>query len=301
MHRPVLVNEVMALMDVRRGRTYVDGTVGSGGHAEAILERNAPDGLLLGIDRDAETLERAKQRLKRYGGRARLAHGNYADMERLVADSGVGAADGVLLDLGVSGEQLESAERGFSFRQDGPLDMRMDRTQEVTAAALVNELPEEELRRLLRDFGEETRSRFVARAMVRARQRRRIETTGGLDAVVRTAAWGRGGPPSARTFQALRIAVNRELEFLEAGIAAGLRILAVGGRLAVISFHSLEDRIAKQTFREWAGCARTETGGGAPDERVKILTRKVVRPGRDEVAENPRARSAKLRVVERIA
>ncbi len=265
----------------------MDGTVGLGGHAAALLRASAPDGRLLGLDRDTETLERARRALEIFGARARLEAGDYRQIpERL----GHERAQGVLLDLGVSSAQLDDAERGFSFQADGPLDMRMDRRQGETAAEVVNHLPEKELADLIYAYGEERRSRRIARAIVRARERAPLRTTTELAEVVRRASPVRRGArrglhPATRTFQALRIHVNRELEGLGEALERIAGCLAPEGRLAVIAFHSLEDRAVKTTFRELSrrGC--------------RLVTKKPVRPSETETRENPRARSARLRVL----
>jgi 16S rRNA (cytosine1402-N4)-methyltransferase len=287
-HKPVLVAETLELLAVRGRGLYVDGTLGTGGHAAAILQRSAPDGRLLGLDRDVEALEHAKQALAPFGTRAELRHADYRRLPELLAGR---RPDGILLDLGVSSLQLDVPERGFSFRADGPLDMRMDRTQGETAEDVVNRLPEHALADLIYRFGEERASRRIARAIVAARRRRRLRTTGELAELVRRAA-GRGRPgldQATRTFQALRIHVNRELEGLGQALGAAAQALAPGGRLAVIAFHSLEDREVKQAFRTLAG------------RGFRVLTRKPVRPGAEELRENPRARSARLRGLERDA
>jgi 16S rRNA (cytosine1402-N4)-methyltransferase len=291
-HVPVLLGETLELLAVRPGGLWVDGTVGLGGHAEAVLRATTPDGRLLGLDRDGETLARARERLAEFEGRARLEQADFREIpERLGGER----ADGILLDLGVSSVQLDEAERGFSFQAEGPLDMRMDRSrQRETAAALVNRLGERELADLLYEYGEEPASRRIARAIVLARERKPITTTTELADIVRRAARrgrrpGRrpGLHPATRTFQALRIRVNGELDGLGEGFARIAGCLRPGGRLAVIAFHSLEDRAAKEAFR-----ALSTRGYG-------VLTRKPVRPGEAEVRRNPRARSARLRAVSR--
>jgi 16S rRNA (cytosine1402-N4)-methyltransferase len=286
-HASVLLAESLELLAVRPGGLYVDGTVGPGGHAAAILERSGPDGRLVGLDRDAEVLERAGERLRPYGARARLVHADYREIPRLLGDE---RADGVLLDLGTSSVQLDTPERGFSFRAEGPLDMRMDRGSGETAADVVNRLSEPELADVIYRFGEERASRRIARAIVAARRQARIRTTTELAGIVRRAA-GRsrrpGLDPATRTFQALRIRVNRELEGLGAALSAIAACLAPRGRLAVIAFHSLEDREVKQTFRELGRSGFT------------LLTRRPVRPSGAETAANPRSRSARLRALER--
>ena len=288
-HVPVLLGPAMEQLAVRPGGFYVDGTVGLGGHAAEVLRRSAPDGTLLGLDRDPDALARARERLAEFGGRARLAHGDWRTLPEVL---GAERPDGVLLDLGVSSLQLDTAERGFSFRADGPLDMRMDRSSGPTAADLVNRLPERELADVIYRYGEEHASRRIARAIVRARERAHLRTTGELAAVVRPAAGRarkRGLDPATLTFQALRIAVNRELEGLGEALAAIARRLAAGGRLAVIAFHSLEDREVKNAFRELAR------------DEFTLLTRKPIRPTDEEAARNPRARSARLRALEKAA
>lgn len=293
-HVPVLAQEVVAWLACRPGGRYVDATVGYGGHAALILERSAPDGLLIGIDRDAAALTADRQRLQPYGERVRLIHGNFADLKRHLASAGLEEVDGVLFDLGVSSVQLDDPARGFSFLAEGPLDMRMDARSAVTAATLVNELPEGELADVIFQFGEERYSRRIARAIARARAVRPLGTTLELADVIRGAV----PPPyrhgrihcATRTFQALRIAVNRELDGLEAAIRDGAEALAPGGRLGVISFHSLEDRIVKRTLRSLAQ---------GPEPRLVVLTKKPLIPSEEERRANPRARSAKLRVAER--
>lgn len=286
-HLPVLLEEVLEALAVRPAGLYVDGTVGLGGHAHAILDRSAPDGRLLGVDRDAESLERARLRLAGHGERVRLMHADYRELPQIL---GAERPRGVLLDLGLSSAQLDTPERGFSFQVEGPLDMRMDRSQHETAAHLVNRLPEKELADLFFHLGEEPAARRIARAVVRERDRAPIRTTTQLAAVVRRAAGRRRGrrlDPATRAFQALRIAVNRELEGLGSLLAELAARLAPGGRMAVVAFHSLEDRQVKQAFRALG------------TEGFRLLTRKPVRPGPDELRRNPRARSARLRGIER--
>ena len=277
----------MELLGVKAGGLYVDGTLGLAGHASEILRRSAPDGRLLAFDRDAETMERARETLAPFGERARLVHADWREAPSVLGEE---RPDGILLDLGVSSVQLDTAERGFSFQQDGPLDMRMDRSQGPTAADVVNRTRETELADLIYAYGEERASRRIARAIVRARERRHFSTTGELAAVVRSAA-GRarrpGLDPATLTFQALRIHVNRELEGLGEALTALASTLAPGGRLAVIAFHSLEDREVKQAFRAAAGQGFT------------LLTKKPQGASADEVRANPRSRSARLRALAR--
>ena len=307
-HVSVMADEALGYLAPRSGGIYVDGTVGGGGHAERILDGCAPDGVLLGFDQDAEALAAAGRRLARFGDRCRLFRRNFALLGETLAELGIAAIDGLLLDLGVSSHQLDSAERGFSFQQDAPLDMRMDREASCTAADLVNDLPEEELSRIIREYGEERWARRIAAAIVRARQAAPLARTGELAAVVSgaipRALQEERIHPATRTFQALRIAVNDELGSLERGLAAGLERLSPGGRVVVISFHSLEDRIVKSRFRERArGCICPRqipycVCGQLP--QLRILTSKPVTAGNAEVTANPRARSAKLRAAERI-
>lgn len=306
MHVSVLKDEALDLMAVRAGGRYIDGTVGLGGHTEALLERSSPDGRVLGIDRDPEALRRAAGRLALYDQRVALVHGNYADIADLATRAAFIPVDGVLFDLGVSSMQLDEAARGFSFMQDGPLDMRMDTTQSFTAADLVNTWSEEEIASIIFRLGEEPASRRIAAAIVRARAQEPVSTTARLAAIVSDAKGGRRGKihPATQTFQALRMAVNGELDGVRRGVEGALSLLRPGGRLAVISFHSLEDREVKTCLR--AHEAREESlpqGGSRTVGRlphVKRVNRKAIAAGAEEVRANPRARSAKLRVVERM-
>jgi len=293
-HQPVMVEAVMELLGVARGGCFVDGTLGAGGHAAAILE-GAPESRVLGIDRDPEILRAAGDRLAPYGERAVVLRGNYRFLPEILAGMGVQEVDGILLDLGVSSLQLDLAERGFSYTTPGaPLDMRMDPGQSLTAAGLLNRLNERELARILRDYGEERWASRIAKFAVKARDRDALTTVGDLVQVIQDAipagARRSGGNPARRTFQALRIAVNDELGALEDALAKMPALLAEGGRLVIISFHSLEDRMVKQRFRELAA------GGG-----FLLLTRRARFPGDGEVEANPRARSARLRAISRIA
>ncbi len=271
----------------------MDGTVGLGGHARALLDAGA--GRLIGIDRDLDALERARDVLTPWAERTSLVHADFRHLGQVLGSLGLERVDGVLVDLGVSSLQLDAPDRGFSFRRDEPLDMRMDRTSGIDAAEWLRTVSETELADVVFRYGEERHSRRVARAVVRERATRPIETTGQLAAVVRRAIRVRGWQridPATRTFQAIRIAVNRELDQLDAFVADALARLQVGGRLAVIAFHSLEDRIVKHTLRAM------EQAGTVP---VRVLTKKPIVPDGDEVAINPRARSARLRVAERTA
>ena len=284
-HEPVLLAEVLELLRPTDEGFYVDGTVGLGGHAEAVMQRSAPSGRLLGVDRDAETLALAGERLAPYGERVELVHHDFRRLPELLAERR--APDGILLDLGINSVQLDTPERGFAFRSDGPLDMRMDRSQEPPAAELVNRLSERDLADLIFRFGEERASRRIARAICRARP---IHTTAELATLVRRALPRRTRIDQAtRTFQALRIAVNRELEGIDESLEALASHLAPRGRLAVIAFHSLEDRIVKHSFRD------------LKRRGFKLLTAKPIRPSEAERGRNRRSRSARLRALEREA
>ncbi len=307
-HRPVLLRETIELLDAKGGGLFVDGTLGLGGHSEAILEAS-PETRVVGIDRDTEALEPARQRLARFGPRFRAFHADFRDIARVIAEAGEQDLQGVMVDLGVSSLQFDTAIRGFSFRQDAPLDMRMDATgDEETAAQLLARLPEEEIARVIFEYGEERRSRRIARWIVERRERGEpIETTKELAALVARAVGHRKADkihPATRTFQALRIAVNRELEGLAEFVEEAVDLLAPGGRFTAISFHSLEDRIMKQTLRRLSG--RCECDPRIPvcscgaRRAVEILTRRAVVAGEEEVSDNPRARSAKLRACRKL-
>lgn len=303
-HHSVLPHEVLEALAPRPGGVYLDGTLGGGGHAGAILAAAQPGGRLIGIDADPAALAAAQARLSADGLPAAsftLHHGRFGDMAAIVHGYGLQTVDGILLDLGVSSHQLDTPGRGFSFAADGPLDMRLDPTGGPTAADLVNGLDEAALADLIYRYGEERGSRRIARLIVERRAQTPFTGTAELAALVARAI-GRGGRdrihPATRTFQALRIAVNGELEQLEGALPQAVELLRAGARLAVISFHSLEDRIVKLFFRAESGY------GGSMNERtprLSILTRKPLEAGADEVARNPRARSAKLRVAERLA
>jgi 16S rRNA (cytosine1402-N4)-methyltransferase len=303
----MLAEAVEGLVTRPDGR-YVDATVGLGGHAAAILDAAGARSRLIGIDRDPQALERAAERLAPYGDRVVLVHGNFADVAELCAEHGFAAVDGVLLDLGVSSLQLEQPGRGFSFQRDEPLDMRMDPGEQTTAAEIVNETPERELAALIWRYGEERRSRRIAKAIV---DRRPLRTTGELvGAIEQAVGRGRGRPqqahPATQTFQALRIAVNEELEHLATALAAAHGLLdGAGSRLVVISFHSLEDRTVKQYFRlHSTDCiCPPRTPVCVCDHRatLRLITRRVRKPTAAEVARNPRARSARMRIAESIA
>lgn len=302
-------DEVIALLQPHPGGIYLDGTLGGGGHTKLIAERCTPDnGMVIGIDQDREALEAAGLRLAGFGSAVHLVHGNFADLDRHLDILGIAALDGFILDLGVSSHQLDSGERGFSFQQEAPLDMRMDAGGTETAADLVNGLPEQELERIIRNYGEERWAKRIAAFIVKARGEQAILTTLQLTDVIKgaipRAKWEERIHPATRTFQALRIAVNRELESLEQGLRAALNRLKPSGRGVVISFHSLEDRIVKHVFREYAtGCICPRQlpvciCGQKP--RVKVLTNRPVTATETETNGNPRARSAKLRAVEKL-
>ncbi len=311
MHEPVLLKETINFLQPRPGGIYIDGTVGAGGHAAALLEASAPDGQLFGFDRDERALTIAYERLSHFGERVRLFQTNFDQLGRVAEMYHLPRADGILLDLGVSSMQLDEAARGFSFQAEAPLDMRMDQSSGQTAADLVNGLPEEELANLIYNYGDERRSRRIAKVIVAARP---VESTKALAELIASAIPTGGGTrkrqskprihPATRTFQALRIAVNDELGALERTLPQAIEQLKPGGRLAVISFHSLEDRIVKQYFKQEArDCI-------CPPEQiictckhkatVKILTKRPLTATANEIDRNPRARSAKLRVAELI-
>lgn len=307
MHQPVMVAEVIEGLSVRADGVYVDGTVNGGGHAEAIARKLGAGGMLLGVDRDASALSRARERLAGFETRVRLVHGNFKELKALAGSVGITEAHGILLDLGLSSNQLDEAERGFGFMRDGPLDMRMDKTERRTAAELVNTLAEEELSDLLFRYGEEPDARRIARRIALERKGRPIETTGRLAQLVEAAKGGRRGRihPATLTFQALRVAVNGELEALEAGLRSALDLLALGGRLVVLSYHSLEDRAVKQFFKRHAGrwVARQAGGRTWEGERpvVERVNKKPLTASAEELNDNARARSAKCRIAEKKA
>jgi 16S rRNA (cytosine1402-N4)-methyltransferase len=291
-HEPVMVTETLTLLDPSRGGLFVDCTVGLGGHARALLEGGATR--VIGFDRDADALAVAREALASWSEQVELVHADYRDLADVLDARGIAGVNGMLADLGVSSMQLDAEGRGFSFRRDEPLDMRMDRSQGPSAADLLTDVEEEDLANVIYQYGEERFSRRIARAIGTARRMAPIATTGQLADIVRRAVPRKGYQridPATRTFQALRIWVNRELEGLETFLADAVRRLLGGARLAVITFHSLEDRIVKHAFRALA----------AAEEALRVLTRKPVVPGEDELARNPRARSAKLRAIERLA
>lgn len=290
-HVPVMMAEVRDLVAAHGPRVVVDVTLGMAGHAEAIL--GATDARIVGIDRDADALAAARERLARFGDRVILRQADFADLARVLGECGFERADAIVADLGMSSFALDDPERGFSFRLEGPLDMRMDRTQGIRAYDLVNEETETDLANIIFNFGEERASRRIARAIVEERRRRPLETTAELRAVVERAIGPHrrsGAHPATRTFQALRIAVNREMESLAALLADAPGLLAARGRMIVLAYHSLEDRAVKERFRELKRSGE-----------YSAITGKVLKPQRAEIASNPRARSARLRCIERIA
>lgn len=302
-HQPVLYQEIIHALQPRRGGRYVDGTVGAGGHARGILEASAPDGQLLGLDVDPQALAIARKTLAPYEDRIHLAQASYTSLHTQLAQLQWDAVDGILLDLGASSMQFDTPERGFSFLHDAPLDMRFGPHALQTAADLVNKSSERELADLIYRYGEERNSRRIARAIIQARP---LQTTRELVAVIETVSPRRGERvhPATRTFQALRIAVNEELDAIEAVLPQAVAALSAGGRLAVISFHSLEDRIVKDFFRE-----QSKDLVNPPYERIyeverkatlKEVYRKPIMPSDDEMKSNPRARSAKLRIIEKL-
>ena len=308
-HLSVMPDEVLRFLEPRPGGCYLDGTLGGAGHAALIAERCLPGGgTLIGIDRDREALLAAGERLACFGEGVKLIHGDFAGVVHHLNSLGIAQLDGFILDLGVSSHQLDSVQRGFSFQQDAALDMRMDTSSGETAADLVNSLPERELERIIKEYGEERWAKRVAAFIVKARSESAIESTFQLVDLIKgaipKAKWEERLHPATRTFQALRIAVNHELESLEQGLRGALDHLKPGGRGVVISFHSLEDRIAKHIFREYAtGCVCPRNlpvcvCGKQP--RLRVLTGKPVMALDEEVLRNPRSRSAKLRAVERL-
>ncbi len=306
-HKPVLVAEVLTALSPKAGCRVADGTAGGAGHACAILAASSPSGWLYGCDRDGAAVEAATKRLNEAGfaGRFEVRRGNYSELTDWVP---AGSCDGVLLDLGVSSPQIDDADRGFSFQNDGPLDMRMDLRQSLTAAELVNNWNETELARMFWEYGDEPQSRRFAKAIVLDRQGRRFETTGQMAALIERLAprHGKKKHPATRVFQALRMAVNDESRFLKSGLAAACTLLKPGGRMAVITFHSLEDRIVKEFGRERTRDYTFEGEVDVPELRLprvpelKWVQRKAIQPGETEIAENPRARSAQLRVLEKL-
>ena len=304
-HTPVMAREAVAMLGVRKSGMWIDATLGGGGHAELMLERSSPDGLVIGFDRDAEAVKRCTRKFSNYGSRFMPVNANFADMLAEMRRAGLGRADGVLADLGLSSFQLEDAGRGFSFSKKGPLDMRMDRDSGMGAAEVIDSMDESELSKVIAQYGGEKAASRVARAIKEGRASGRIGDTESLAAVVSGAAWRRGAiNPATRTFQAIRMAVNRELESLHSFLGSLPEILAPKGRAVVISFHSLEDRAVKAAFADLSKGCVCPTGLGVcvcgRKPRSKVLTSGALMPSPEEVANNPRSRSARLRAVELI-
>ena len=307
-HQSVLLAETIDSLHIRPDGIYADGTLGGGGHSEAILERLGEGGRLIGFDQDADAVQAAGERLSRFGDRIRIIRSNYRYMREELENLGISRVDGIVLDLGVSSYQLDHFERGFSYRGDAPLDMRMDQRQEKTAADVVNTYEEAELARILRDYGEERFAGRIARSIVQTREKAPIETTGQLVEIIRGAIPAKnretGGHPAKRSFQAIRIEVNAELDVLRSSLDGMIDLLDDGGRICVITFHSLEDRIVKSIFQKNENpctcppsfpvcvCGKKSKG--------RVVTRKPILPGIEETEENSRSKSAKLRVFERI-
>jgi 16S rRNA (cytosine1402-N4)-methyltransferase len=306
-HIPVMKDEVVALLRPRSGARFLDGTLGGGGHAVAFLDALLPDGQLVGLDQDASTLALATQRLASFADQCLTFHANFSNAAALLQRIGWDGVDGLLLDLGFSSLQVEDGTRGFSFLRSGPLDMRMDQQLDFQAADLVNEASEEELRRIFRELGEEPAAGRIARAIIRARSITPLRTTSDLVEVVeRVIPRSRRTHlhPATRVFQALRIAVNKELEHLSLFLQDGYRLLRPGGRMVILSYHSLEDRLVKETFRRWASTClcppQLQVCACHWSPQVRLLTPKPLSPTSEEVSMNPRSRSAHLRAVERL-
>lgn len=306
-HKSVLLSETIENLNIRPDGVYVDGTLGGGGHSFHIAERLSKDGRLIGIDQDDAAIQAAGERLSRFGSKVTVVRSNYKDTDSVLQKLGIPSADGIVLDLGVSSYQLDTLERGFSYKYDTALDMRMDRRQKLTAKDIVNSYSIQELSRIIRDYGEDRFAQNIAKHIVEARTKAPIETTGQLNEIIRAAIPAKmralGGHPSKKTFQAIRIACNRELEVLEDSLDMLIDLLNPGGRLCIITFHSLEDRIVKSAFR------RNENPCTCPPEfpvcicgkrsKGKVITKKPIVPGTEEMEENKRAKSAKLRVFEK--
>ena len=306
-HKSVLLKETIDGLKIKPDGIYVDGTLGGGGHASEVARRLSDKGSIIGIDQDAAAIEAAGIRLKDFGEKVTIVRSNYCDMKSQRGKLGIDKVDGIMLDLGVSSYQLDTAERGFSYREDAPLDMRMDRRQKMTARDIVNDYEERELYRVIRDYGEDKFAKNIAKHIVAARQKAPIETTGQLTEIIRVSIpmkfQKKSGHPAKRTFQAIRIELNQELEVLKNSLDAMIDLLNPGGRLCIITFHSLEDRIVKSAFR------KNENPCTCPSDfpvcvcgkisKGSIITRKPILPSKEEMEENSRAKSAKLRIFER--
>ena len=307
-HYSVLFGECMDALNIKQGGIYVDGTAGGGGHSFGIAQRLSEEGRLIAIDRDEAAIRAATQRLEPFADRSTVVRSNFFEVARVCEELGVGQIDGLLLDLGVSSYQLDTPERGFSYMSDAPLDMRMDKRGSLTAYDVVNGYEEEKIKKILYEYGEERFSAAIASAIVRQRERKPIETTGELSDIIKYAippfAREGGHHPAKRSFQAIRIEVNGELDAIEPAIRDAARLLSKGGRIAIITFHSLEDRIVKQTFASLAqGCTCPKNFpvcvcNNKPT--LKVITKKPILPSAEELAVNPRSRSAKLRVAQKL-
>jgi 16S rRNA (cytosine1402-N4)-methyltransferase len=300
-HIPVMLNEVMTLFSCKPHQVYVDATLGGGGHALEVLNRTAPDGILVGIEWDGDALCEVKEKLSPFGDRVKIFRENFIHLPELLKRLKIEWVDGILLDLGLSSIQLDKEKRGFSFKGEGPLDMRMDQRMDCTAADLVNTLPFENLKHILSEYGEERWAKKIAKAIVHERDRHPIQTTQALRRIVHQTIPRRFHPkkldPATKTFQALRIKVNNELENLRRILETGWSLLRKGGRICVISFHSLEDRIVKETFRK---LEKEGANGSIPGAVMHIITPKPITPSEEEQRRNPRSRSGKLRCAERV-
>lgn len=305
-HISVLLPEILNFFKNVKISTFIDGTLGAGGHSEAILNSHPEIERFIAIDQDPQAIEIAKKRLEKWQNKVHYFHSNYAQIDPVLAQLGIKKVDGILLDLGVSSMQLDQPEKGFSFSQEGPLDMRMNPSDELTAAEIVNTWPEKDLGRIFREYGEEKRWRAAAYAIIKAREQKQLTTTKELADVLRPVLFSKkkGINPLTLIFQALRICVNSELEVLSKTLPTAIERLNPGGRLAVISFHSLEDRIVKNVMRFAASDKEDTSGIGGifidKEPQVKLLTSKPVAPSEEEIAQNPRSRSAKLRVIEKL-
>lgn len=307
-HVSVLLNETIEQLHIRPDGIYVDGTLGGGGHAYEVCRRLSPKGRLIGIDQDAAAIEAAGERLLEFGDQVTIVRSNYCNMRLELQKLGIDRVDGILLDLGVSSYQLDSAERGFTYRKDAPLDMRMDRRQSKTAREIVNEYSEQELFRVIRDYGEDKSAKNIARHIAAAREKKPIETTGELVEIIKNAVPAKvrmsGGHPAKKTFQAIRIELNRELEVLKDSLDDMIDLLKPGGRICVITFHSLEDRLVKTIFKTNENPCTCPSNfpvcvcGNKPKGRLAV--KKPIVPGEEELTKNKRSKSAKLRVFERI-
>lgn len=307
-HKSVLLNETIDGLNIQPDGIYVDGTLGGGGHAYEVCRRLGDKGSIVGIDQDAAAIEAAGNRLKDFGEKVTIVRSNYCDMKSKLHELGIDKVDGIVLDLGVSSYQLDTAERGFSYREDAPLDMRMDTRQKMTARDIVNDYEEMELYRVIRDYGEDKFAKNIAKHIVAARKVKPIETTGELTEIIRASIpmkyQKKSGHPAKRTFQAIRIELNRELDVLRDSLDGLIDLLDDGGRLCIITFHSLEDRIVKTIFR------KNENPCTCPSDfpvcvcgkksKGRVITRKPILPGEQEMEENPRSKSAKLRIFERV-